>query len=653
MTPRDAIPGMERSLSNGDNDDQKVHTSPTQLQATLNVIPAYAWYASSCGGLTFVNKRTADYLGLPEDHPLRFGIDTNSLWDAHIPFLHPDDHDETRKVWSTCLRTGEAGEVSFRARDVHGGYRWFLSRAEPLRASDGTILQWVGVNLEIEELKSSEQGLRESEITLREIIETIPALAWRARPDGHIDYVNRRLLDYLGSPLEEIIGWGWMDKVHPDDIAFKVQTWLSNLEVTTSHTSNCRFQGADGAYRWFNVRGEPLRDAEGRVQNWYGVLIDVDDQKKAEEASRESELRLRKIIDTMPSMLWSAAPGGEPTLLNQRVLDYSGLRLENFLKLGWEAFIHPEDFPETARAFSYAIQTGESYETVHRLRRADGQYRWHHARGEPLRDSQQHIIQWYGLAVDIEDAKTAENELRATQARLARATQAATIAELSASIAHEINQPLAGIVASAQTCRSWLCGDSPNLPRAQAAIERIIRDGNAAADIIKHIRALFKQTAPTKASLNINAVIEEVGRLSQDELNRRGISIELELTRALPPVPIDRIQIQQVLINLIRNGVEAMECAEAAAKRLIIRSQCTDDYIIVEVQDHGSGLAQPEKIFEPFYSTKPEGLGVGLAISRSIVQAHNGTLRVRDNQPKGTVFSLSLPLRESGNDSRV
>ena len=143
MTPRDAIPGMERSLSNGDNDDQKVHTSPTQLQATLNVIPAYAWYASSCGGLTFVNKRTADYLGLPEDHPLRFGIDTNVPWDAHIRFLHPDDHDETRKVWPTCLRTGEAGEVSFRARDVHGGYRWFLSRAEPLRASDGTILQWV------------------------------------------------------------------------------------------------------------------------------------------------------------------------------------------------------------------------------------------------------------------------------------------------------------------------------------------------------------------------------------------------------------------------------------------------------------------------------------------------------------------------------
>src|SRR6202008_4709374 len=184
-------------------------------------------------------------------------------------------------------------------------------------------------------------------------------------------------------------------------------------------------------------------------------------------------------------------------------------------------------------------------QAVHRLRRADGQYRWHQQRAEPLRDEQQRIVQWYGVAVDIDAGKNAENELRAIQAQLARASQAATVAELSASIAHEINQPLAGIVASAQTCRTWLSGENPNLPRAQAAIERIVRDGNAAADIIRRIRALFKQTAPTKTPLNVNAVIEEVGRLAQHELSRRGVSIELELTQALPVVPVDRIQIQQ------------------------------------------------------------------------------------------------------------
>jgi PAS domain S-box-containing protein len=262
-----------------------------------------------------------------------------------------------------------------------------------------------------------QQGLPLNEQSLRTLVETIPAFVWRAKPDGHIDYVNKRLLQYLGSPLEEIIGWGWMEKVHPDDVAFKVQAWLVNLEAMTSHEANCRFQGADGAYRWFNVRGEPLRDSGGRVQNWYGVLIDIDNQKRAEETSRESELKLCEIIETMPSMLWSTAPDGEPTHINQRILDYSGLRLENFLNLGWKAFVHAEDFPETARAFYHSIQTGEPYEAVHRLRRADGQYRWHHARGEPLRDRQQRIIQWYGLSVDIDEGKKAENELRATQAQ--------------------------------------------------------------------------------------------------------------------------------------------------------------------------------------------------------------------------------------------
>jgi PAS domain S-box-containing protein len=395
-----------------------------------------------------------------------------------------------------------------------------------------------------------------------------------------------------------------------------------------------------------------LADSERQLRKAHDEL----EMKVAERTAelRESELKLLEIIETMPSMLWSTAPDGEPTHINQRILDYSGLRLENFLNLGWKEFVHPEDFPETAGAFYHAIQTGEPYEAVHRLRRADGQYRWHHARGEPLRDKQQRIIQWYGLSVDIDEGKKAENELRATQTQLARASQAATVAELSASIAHEINQPLAGIVASAQTCQTWLSGDSPNLPRAWAAIERIIRDGNAAADIVRRIRALFKQTAPAKTSLYINEVIDEVRRLAQDELNRRGVSIDLELTQALPSVLADRIQIQQVLMNLLRNGADAMEDTNNHAKRLTVRSQFTDECIIVEVRDFGAGVTHPEKIFEPFYSTKQNGLGVGLAISRSIIHAHGGVLLVRDNQPQGTVFSLTLPLRsESQDDAKI
>jgi PAS domain S-box-containing protein len=425
--------------------------------------------------LTFVNRRTADYLGLPEDHPLRFGIDIGARWDAHIRMLHLDDHEETRKVWSTCLRRGEAGEVSFRVRNAQGGYRWFLSRAEPLRASDGTLLQWVGLNLEIEDLKYAEQALR------------------------------------------------------------------------------------------------------------------------------ESELKLREIIETMPSMLWSAAPDGEPTHLNQRILDYGGIRFEDFLNLGWKEFLHPEDFPKTARAFYQAIQTGEPYQAVHRLRRADGNIAGTTHVPSLCAIKSDVSSSGTGLSIDIDDGKRAENELRSTQAKLARASQAATVSELSASIAHEINQPLAGIINNDEACRTWLSGDKPNVRRARTAIERIIRDGGAAADIIQRIRALFKQTAPAMALLQINEVIDEVRRLIQNELDRREISSEFHLAQTLPQVFADRIQIQQVLVNLILNGSEALENVDDQAKRLIVRSRFTDTNIVVEVGDYGSGLTDPGKAFEPFY----------------------------------------------------
>src|ERR1700722_9819820 len=267
-----------------------------------------------------------------------------------------------------------------------------------------------------------EETLRSSEQELRLLVEAIPTLVWRAGQDGNIEYVNQRVLDYFRAPLGEVIGWGWMEKVHPEDVAFKVRTWLQNLESGKPHDVMCRFRGADGGYRWFEVRGEPLRASDGRVLRWYGVLIDIDDRRRAEEALRDSEYKLRQIIETVPSLLWSLGPDGEQTQLNQRALDYIGVRFEELLDLGgWTKFIHPDDLPETTNAFHHSIQTGTSYQAVHRIRRADGEYRWHHARGEPLRDRQGRVTQWYGLTVDIDDGKRAEDRLRRSEGHLGEA----------------------------------------------------------------------------------------------------------------------------------------------------------------------------------------------------------------------------------------
>jgi PAS domain S-box-containing protein len=297
-------------------------------------------------------------------------------------------------------------------------------------------------------------------------VETIPSLVWRARPDGNIEYVNKRVLDYFGAPLGDIAGWGWAERVHPDDVAFKVRNWLKSLETENPHDVVCRFRGADGRYRWFNVRGEPLRASDGTVLSWYGVLIDIDDRMRAEEALRESEYKLRQIIETVPSILWSTDPDGEPTHLNQRMLDYSGMRFEDFKHGGWEAFLHPEDFPETARAFYHAIQTGTSYQAVSRLRRADGEYRWHDTRGEPLRDEQGRIVQWYGLSVDIDEPKKAEDRLRRSEAYLAQAQR------LGHSGVSAYNESTI-LYGSEETYRIWGFDPAQGIPSREAVFERI------------------------------------------------------------------------------------------------------------------------------------------------------------------------------------
>jgi PAS domain S-box-containing protein len=268
---------------------------------------------------------------------------------------------------------------------------------------------------------SAGEALTNSEQELHLLVETIPAAVWRAGPEGNIEYVNRRALEYFGAPADEILGWGWMDKVHPDDVAFKVRTWLKNLQSEAPHDAVCRFRGADGQYRWFNVRGAPLRAGDGQVLRWYGVLIDIDDRTIAEESLRASEYKLRQIIETVPALLWVMGHDGETTRVNQRVLDYTGRRLEDFQRRGWKETLHPDDALETETAFYRAIQTETSHNTVHRVRRADGEYRWHQSRAEPLRDRQGRIIQWYGLSVDIEERKQAEDRLRRSEAYLAEA----------------------------------------------------------------------------------------------------------------------------------------------------------------------------------------------------------------------------------------
>ena len=464
-----------------------------------------------------------------------------------------------------------------------------------------------------------------------------------ALPDGSCDFLSESWLDYLGFTKEQGLGWGWADSIHPEDFHRVVASWRAGLAAKESVEQELRCRSADGTYHWFLNRDSPLRDNEGNIVKWYGTLVNIDAMKEAEHALQTREHELLGLIETIPSLVWSASPAGEVNYANQRFLEYCGAPLEEFVNSGWESFIHPDDLENTAKAFARAINTGESHSIIHRCRRADGDYRWHHAMSEPLRDPQGKIIRWYGLSIDIDERKRAEDHLRDTRIKLTKASRLATVAEFAASIAHELNQPLMSILANAQAAKKWLNAAQSNVTEVNSSIERVIRDAHAADETMQHIRALFKQKSFEKKNVNIPNILREVVRIVQEDPKKRDLPIECHFEESLRTVHVDQIQIQQVFINLIVNAIEALE-GQQVAPLVILRAVTESDGILIQVIDNGPGVDDPDRIFDSFMTTKEKGMGIGLAVSRSIVEAHGGQLWAENNNTGGATFNVTLPL---------
>jgi len=355
------------------------------------------------------------------------------------------------------------------------------------------------------------------------------------------------------------------------------------------------------------------------------------------------------IVETIPALVWCAAPDGALTYVNQRVLEYTGATGDALAQAGWTDFLHPDDLGPTVEAWSRAVATGQQHDIQYRLRRANGEFRWFHVLGQPVRDSEGRVTRWYGLLIDIDDRKNIEEALRITQTRLSRATQIATVGELAASIAHEVNQPLAAVVANGHACLRWLSAQPPNLAKAHEAVERIVRDGKDAGEVVRRIRALFKRATVEKTTLELNDIIREVLGLLQNETVKRRVTVETDLDKDVTPVAGDRVQLQQLTLNLLLNGIEAMDPVLDRPKKLFVRSRRRNpDSVLVEIRDCGVGLKDPDKVFEAFFTTKENGMGMGLTICRSIVEAHNGRLWAKSGEGVGTTFSFTLPLHTSG-----
>jgi len=623
--------GLLFDVDNQKQAEEALRETEDNFRRILETIPALVLCITSSGRLHYANQRVVEYTGTKLQD-----LDWSQL-------IHPEDRDAATRKRLACVENGVSYENMYRVRRADGQYRWFRIYAEPRRSQDGMV--WYGLFFDIDAQKRAEEALRESENSLRQIIETIPALVFRTSPGGEPDYMNQRIVEYIGKSLQEVReSGGWAQLVHPDDRDAMLRKKRSSIDKGEPYENVYRFRRADGQYRWFQVCVEPLRDRDGRVFHWYGLFVDIHDEKRVEEALRKTEHNLRQIIEAIPAFVLRAAPSGGLDYMNQRMVEYTGKTLQDLGEWGsWTQLVHPDDVDAALRKWRSCVKQGVSNENAYRMRRADGQYRWFQVRAEPLRDNDGHILRWYGLLFDIDDRKKAEEMLRTTRARLSRATQIATVAELSATIAHEINQPLSAIVVNAHALSRWLLNEPPELERAQLIAERIIRDGNSAAEVVRSIRSLFKEATPTKEPLDINQVITDVLALECDELRKKGITIKIDLEKHLALTLGDPIQIRQVISNLVQNAVDAMESVNERSKLLSICSRADGTTISVDVCDQGSGLESVEKVFEPFFTTKEKGMGMGLAICRSIIEAHDGDLSAATST-EGTTFSITLPV---------
>jgi PAS domain S-box-containing protein len=607
-----------------------------ELTHLVDALPGPGWTALPDGRAEFLNQRWLAYTGLTAEGAAGLG------W---MEAVHPDDRDGFIAHWQVCVTTGAPCDTEARLRRRDGAFRWFLFRANPLRDTAGNVSRWFGINVDIEDRRRTEEALRANERNLSLILNTIPTSIHVLGTDGSVLYVNQAVLDYTGLTTEDVRKEDYRARIfHPDDLKRVHEERLAALRRPVPFELEMRTRANDGSYRWFLNRYSPLLDKHGRLDRWYAASFDIENHKRAVD-----ELKLRvDMIHMIPAPVWSVRADGTPDIVNQGWYDYTG-QTPDYVRshpAAWMATMHPDDAEHAGKIYWDGILSGTGFTMEARfLRASDGTYRWHLNRAAAVRDSAGNIIRFVGTSTDVEDLKGAQEELHATRAALAHVTRVMTMGELTASIAHEINQPLSGIITNANVCLRTLASDQPNIERAQDALRRTIRDATRVSDVITRLRALFSKKETATEPVDLTEATREVIALCGSELQRKGAVLRAELASDIPAVIGDRVQLQQVILNLLTNAADSMLDADGPRELLIQTALDEDDRVRVTVRDSGMGFdpRDAEKLFAAFYSTKPQGMGIGLSVSRSIIESHHGRIWAAANEGRGATVSFSIP----------
>ena len=575
-----------------------------------------------------------------------FGQNEPLVLNDLLASVHPDDRTRVIYAVESAQLAGIPFEGEFRVILPDGKERWVVARGKTVSEARG--MRRMGVVLDITERKRAEGSLRESEERFRIMANTAPVMIWMSGTNKRCDYFNNRWLDFTGRTLEQELGDGWAKGVHRDDLERCLEIYRNSFDARQEFTMEYRLRRWDGEYGWVLNHGVPRFEPAGIFLGYIGSCIDVTERKHAEE-------KFRLAVEASPSAIVMTNQQGKIVLVNAQAESLFGYLRDELIDQPVEILV-PERFrashPAHRAEFCAASQPramGAGRDLF--ARRKDGTERLVEIGLAPIH-TQEGILALTAI-LDITERRRAELELREQQLNLVHMSRVSTMGELAASLAHELNQPLTAILSNAQAAQRFLAANPTDLEEVREILKDIVQDNSRAGEVIHRMRALVKKGELDIMPLDLAALIRDVVLLVRSDATLHNIHVSLEVDTHLPPVRGDKVQLQQVTLNLLLNAFDAMHDCPPDKREIHVRAARDGGRMVeITVADHGAGLTidKLEKIFQPFYTTKHDGLGLGLSISRSIIEAHGGRLWADNNPDRGATFYFTLPVSSFGDD---
>ncbi|MGC1321591.1 MAG: MASE1 domain-containing protein [Candidatus Udaeobacter sp.] len=502
-----------------------------------------------------------------------------------------------------------------------------------------------------EERVTGQTELRESESRFRIMADAAPVLIWVAGVDKLCTFFNKPWLDFTGRSTEQELGNGWAEGVYRDDLQKCLAAYTKAFDARRPFVMQYRLRRNDGEYRWISDQGVPRYDEQGKFAGYIGSCVDVTELMTKDEALRQSEERMRLAAAAANLGIWEWDLSKDEIWATNARRGLLGSPAPG--KIALEDFIcrlHPDDRDQVRHTIDDAIQSGEDFDSEYRLILPDGIVRWMSTRGSVHFDDAGKPARLLGISIDITARRQAELDAQRDRAELSHLSRVALMGEMSASIAHELNQPLAGILSNASAGQRFIDKGDVDLREISELLGDIIADGRRASDVILGIRGMVKKDQVARHSVDLNEVVMDAVRMLSPDAVLRSCQLETSLDASLQVIEGDPVQLQQVLLNLVINAFDAMRDTPLPRRKVVIATQSNSDATVrTSVRDYGAGISEEmrDRVFDPFFTTKNEGLGMGLAIVRSIVESHAGTITIENVDGGGAQFEFVLPANGS------